>query len=39
MGPNTDLIDERYDACHLSGKGVEKASEQWVNLIKNPRKA
>lgn len=38
-GPNTDLIDDRYDACHLSGKGVEKASEQWIELIRNPRKA
>jgi hypothetical protein len=38
-GPNTDLIEDRFDGCHLSGKGVEKASEQWIELIKNPRKS
>jgi hypothetical protein len=41
MGPNTDLIgsDDRHDGCHLSGRGVEKASNEWVELIKNPKKA
>ena len=41
MGPNTDLIDaiDRWDGCHLSGRGVEKASNDWVERIKNPQKS
>lgn len=41
LGPNTDLIDaiDRWDGCHLSGRGVEKASNEWVELIKNPKKS
>ena len=39
-GPNTDLIgaDDRWDGCHLSGRGIEKASNEWVELIDNPIK-
>lgn len=41
LGPNTDLIDamDRWDGCHLSGRGVEKASNDWVELIKHPQKS
>ena len=41
MGPNTDLISaiDRWDGCHLSGRGVEKASNAWVKLIQTPQKS
>jgi len=41
MGPNTDLIsaNDRWDGCHLSGRGVEKASNAWVKLIQTPQKS
>lgn len=41
LGPNTDLINanDRWDGCHLSGRGVEKASNDWVKLIQSPQKS
>ncbi len=41
MGSNTDLIDanDRWDGCHLSGRGVEKASNDWIQLIQLPQKS
>jgi hypothetical protein len=41
LGPNTDLIDaiDRWDGCHLSGRGVEKASNSWVEFIQHPQKS
>jgi hypothetical protein len=41
IGPNTDLISvtDRYDGCHLSGRGIEKVAKEWVELIKNPKKS
>jgi hypothetical protein len=41
MGPNTDLIsaNDRWDGCHLSGRGVEKASNACVKLIQTPQKS
>ena len=41
LGPNTDLIslDDRYDGCHFSGRGVEMASDEWVKLIRFPQKS
>lgn len=40
LGPNTDLISitDRYDGCHLSGRGIEKAANDWIERIKNPKK-
>jgi hypothetical protein len=40
LGPNTDLISitDRYDGCHLSGRGIEKAANEWIERIKNPKK-
>lgn len=35
-GPNTDLIyskTERYDNCHFSLSGLEKASDMWVDSL------
>ena len=35
IGPNTDEInlEDRYDNCHFSGKGLEKQAEGWINAI------
>ena len=40
LGPNTDLIsmNDRYDGCHLSGRGAETASNEWIRLIQFPQK-
>ena len=37
LGPNTDLIglEDRYDDCHFSGRGLQKHSEGWVKAIKS----
>ena len=37
LGPNTDLIglEDRYDNCHLSGRGLQKHSDGWVKAIKS----
>jgi hypothetical protein len=41
LGPNTDSIsiNDRYDGCHLSGRGAEAASNEWVRLIQFPQKS
>ena len=35
--PNTDLIEveDRYDGCHLSGRGLEKHADAWFRIVKN----
>jgi hypothetical protein len=40
-GPNTDLIslNDRYDGCHFSSRGVEAVSDEWVKLIRSPQKS
>jgi len=40
LGPNTDLIriEDRYDGCHISGRGLEKHSHAWLDIIKNHMK-
>jgi len=37
LGPNTDLIEveDRYDGCHLSGRGLEKHADAWFRIVKN----
>ena len=37
LGPNTDKIDlnDRYDDCHFSGRGLEIHAEGWLNSLKN----
>jgi hypothetical protein len=34
-GPNTDLIslDDRYDECHFSARGIEQYAQGWVESI------
>jgi hypothetical protein len=40
LGPNTDLIApmDRYDGCHLSGRGLIKHADAWVQAISEPTK-
>lgn len=35
-GPDTDTIGmgDRYDGCHLSGRGIEKHARGWVDVLK-----
>jgi hypothetical protein len=37
-GPDIDLIghDERYDGCHLSGVGLQRAAELWYEALSRP---
>jgi len=39
LGPNTDKIGlfDRYDRCHLSGRGAEIFAKQWVEVIKKQK--
>ena len=36
LGPNTDQVGllDRYDDCHLSGRGLEKTSSYWVRALR-----
>lgn len=36
IGPNTDKIDleDRYDDCHFSGRGLEAHAEGWIEALK-----
>ncbi|WP_028997915.1 sialate O-acetylesterase [Azohydromonas australica] len=40
LGPNTDDIGpmDRYDGCHLSGRGLEKHAAAWVDALAHPAK-
>lgn len=40
LGPNTDRIGlmDRYDGCHMSGRGLVKHAKAWVEALENPRK-
>lgn len=38
LGPNTDVIglNDRYDDCHLSGRGIETHAKGWLESLKQP---
>lgn len=38
LGPNTDLIglNDRYDDCHMSGRGLEAHAQGWLDSLKRP---
>jgi hypothetical protein len=40
LGPNTDLIGpmDRFDGCHLSGRGLDKHADAWVRALFKPAK-
>lgn len=39
LGPNTDNIGDegRFDGCHLSGVGIDKHSDWWVDAVTHPQ--
>ncbi len=41
LGPNTDQIGllDRYDDCHFSGRGLEKAASYWVSALKEKKRS
>lgn len=38
LGPNTDVIglDDRYDDCHFSGRGIELHAKGWLESLRQP---
>lgn len=41
LGPNTDEIDldDRYDECHFSGRGLERHANGWIQALKHSFKS
>lgn len=41
LGPNTDVIGlaDRYDDCHLSGRGLDRHAQGWLQALERPSSA